>query len=201
MKDYEQFYSNGGFGYTKNIPRHKNWLFHNVFTEIYSKDTTLLDAGCGDGFWSFLLASRFNVTGADVSEAGIRSANKKKARQQIKNINFICCDALETEKKYDIIFCRAPSFLNMPSGDDRFVKNIQKMASLSKKEVIYIQATYKPYERWSNSSAFFDSRADTDYVNSKWYYHDPRVLENVFNTVGNGSVRHVDNYIVGRIKK
>ena len=66
--------------------------------------------------------------------------------------------------------------------------------------LIYIQSTKKPYGRWSKSS-LFDERADSEYYNSRWYYHDPNELERLFNEFGDATVKDIDSYIVAEIRK
>ena len=200
LKDYEDFYRDGGFNYNQHTEKYKKWLFEKTSINSYNKDCTVLDVGCGDGFWSFLLASKFNVTGIDISKAGIDVANKKVTNLNIKNINFVCGNALEIEQKFDLIFCRGPSFLNLPPSDERFVENLKKMLSICNLGLIYIQSTKKPYGRWSKSS-LFDERADSEYYNSRWYYHDPDELEKLFGKFGDAKVRDIDSYIVAEIHK
>lgn len=198
MKNYDKFYEEGGFGYSEHL---EEWIFDNVFEGKYEKDASLLDAGCGDGFWSFLLSSRFNVTGIDTSHSGIKMALKKSRKYKTKNIDFICGDALEVRGCFDIIFCRAISCLNLPPQNLLFKENMQKLFSLCKKELIYIQYTQKPYGRWDESNLFDKDSDSKTYYNSKWYYHDPEELYKVFSQLGNAEVRDIDSYIVGKIKK
>jgi len=199
MKDYEEFYSNGGFGYNKESS-HK-WIFNKIFSNPPPESETLLDVACGDGFWSFILASRFKVTGIDVSQSGINIARQKAHTETSQSIKFTCGDALELDSSFDIVFCRGPSFLNLPPADPRFIGNITKMYSLCNKELIYIQYTQKPYGRWDKSNLFDKDSDSKTYYNSKWYYHDPEELYKVFSQLGNAEIRDIDSYIVGKIKK
>ena len=107
-------------------PIHKKLTYDNNLTEIYEylittlniQNKKILDAGCGVGFGSFLMASRGakKVTGISVSDLEIARANSVKAQNKVDNIEFRKAGFEETEKNsYDIIFCveslkHAPDF-------------------------------------------------------------------------------------------
>src|SRR5207245_10877372 len=72
---------------------------------------TLLDAGCGDGFWTSVFAGEGLVcSGFDISEGGIEVA-----RERYLGIEFLVADAEKPlpldGKRFDIVFCRALSHL------------------------------------------------------------------------------------------
>ncbi|MFS0823047.1 class I SAM-dependent methyltransferase [Bacillus sp. 1P02SD] len=57
------------------------------FTQFLQNDTLILDAGCGDGYGSFLLAERgYRVIGTDISAEMIEKANK---RSTSKGLSFV----------------------------------------------------------------------------------------------------------------
>tara|TARA_X000001388_G_scaffold20926_1_gene13846 strand:- start:3659 stop:4288 length:630 start_codon:yes stop_codon:yes gene_type:complete len=196
LRNYEKFYEEGGFHY--NAAAQKRWLFENTPLQHYPKESTLLDAACGDGFFSFLLADYFDVTGIDVSTMGIEAANKRKAAENVPNVKFILGDALTLKGQFDVVFCRAPSFLNFPSSDIQFQKNLKKMFALCTQELYFIMSTKPPYERWQPSD-IFTTESDTEWVNSRWYYHDPVVLQEVFDTLGTATVHKKGNYLVAHV--
>ncbi len=46
-------------------------------SELLNDHGTLLDAWCGDGFWSEFFSEYYETTGEDISKGGIYIANKK----------------------------------------------------------------------------------------------------------------------------
>ncbi|MEH7388004.1 class I SAM-dependent methyltransferase [Bacillus sp. JJ1521] len=60
------------------------------FSQFIQKDATILDAGCGDGYGSFLLAERgYQVVGVDISAEMVEKANK---RSETKRLSFTQAD-------------------------------------------------------------------------------------------------------------
>jgi SAM-dependent methyltransferase len=76
---YDDFYRSGGFGYDKDIDRWRPWVAEHYVREFgLGPGTQLLDVGCGDGFWSMLLAENgIAVAGFDPSEGGIEIARER----------------------------------------------------------------------------------------------------------------------------
>jgi SAM-dependent methyltransferase len=76
---YDAHYASGGFDYDKDREKYDSWLQRNYIEEFgLEPDWKLLDAGCGNGFWSQLFAeSGLRVTGIDISEGGIRAAQER----------------------------------------------------------------------------------------------------------------------------
>jgi SAM-dependent methyltransferase len=111
---YLEWYRRGGYGYD---PRESRlWLCDH--TSLPDFRGTCLDVGSGDGFWSVLLSEWYHVYGVDPSPGGIELANAIKKRLPSKIADRIDCfrgDALEVTERYDVVFCRAPSFFNYPA--------------------------------------------------------------------------------------
>ena len=85
------------------------------------KKSSILDAGCGQGFFSYLLDKcGMKVYGLDISESGIRAA---KNNYRSSNVEFIVGD-IQTipfiSKEFDCVFIRSCSFYNT---DDFSLKN------------------------------------------------------------------------------
>jgi len=90
MSSYNDFYKDGGGGYY-NLGEKLEQHYH-LKEFVYSTDinNTLLDLGCGDGFWSIVLTPYFKkVTGVDISSGGIEVAKKQSSVRNL-NIEFIC---------------------------------------------------------------------------------------------------------------
>lgn len=97
-------------------PIHKRMNFGNEFNDVYElllsqidiQNKTILDAGCGVGFGSFLLAKSGAqyVKGISISEKEIERANAIKNELQINNTNFeVTTFDHTTANQYDIIIC------------------------------------------------------------------------------------------------
>lgn len=83
----------------------------------------VLDVGCGKGFHIFELGKRFrnvgnvflashypksHFTGIDLTQSAIDGANQEKAKNNVKNVDFICQDAKhlnpEWKDTFDLVF-------------------------------------------------------------------------------------------------
>jgi len=137
---------------------------------------TVLDVGCGVGDWSLGLSFDFKVTGIDISSVAI-----EKARAKSNRIKFIVGDVFDLEGKFDIVFCRGPSFFNRPP-DGEYEKRLSRMLALTEKLYVYITATAEPYG---------DGEA--------WYKHDPKIIGEMFQRYGESKVRYADSYLIGEI--
>lgn len=75
-RDYEAFYSGGGWEYDSD--RERRFLADKIITPLgLAPGQTLLDFGCGMGLFSVLFHELgFEVTGVDISPAGIAHAKK-----------------------------------------------------------------------------------------------------------------------------
>lgn len=110
---YSSWYRAGGYGYEPKQSR--LWLINETSLPDYRG--TCLDIGSGDGFWSWLLSEWYHVTGIDPVAGGVELANAIKRRLPAtiqRRVDFIVGDALEVDDRYDVVFCRAPSFFNYP---------------------------------------------------------------------------------------
>ena len=102
------------------------------------EEQTLLDVGCGDGVWSIVLSEYFNVTGIDNSKVGIENAIHF-SKEHKQNINFICSDIQIIKEKYDVVFCRCPSFFGGYSPEHPiFKKFLPIVLNLCKKTFYFI---------------------------------------------------------------
>jgi ubiquinone/menaquinone biosynthesis C-methylase UbiE len=65
--------------------------YRSVLRRIPAAATRILDAGCGDGYLTYLIAkchSQAHIAGIDDEESGIRQANVMTARTWIRNLEF-----------------------------------------------------------------------------------------------------------------
>jgi len=110
---YSEWYKSGGYGYDPRQSR--TWLIKE--TSLADFRGRCLDIGSGDGFWSWLLSEWYYVVGIDPVAGGVELANAIKRRLPLtiqRRVDFVVGDALDVQDKYDVVFCRAPSFFNYP---------------------------------------------------------------------------------------
>mgnify|MGYP003660876540 FL=1 len=113
---WSQWYNSGGYNYTSDNALEEFTCLTYLWDKNKSKDLTCLDVGSGDGFWSFMLSYFYKVTGIEPVESAVYLSNqyKKEFKSPINDAEFIVGDALTHDKKYDVLFCRAPQFFNYP---------------------------------------------------------------------------------------
>jgi 2-polyprenyl-3-methyl-5-hydroxy-6-metoxy-1,4-benzoquinol methylase len=100
-------------------------IFYKIIKREISRKgrISLLDYGCGDGYWSQVF-SRFllcEVTGVDYNPLRL-----ERARSIIKNVKFIEADLRETNEqlgKFDIVFCN--QVIEHVKDDVSFLKDIR----------------------------------------------------------------------------
>ncbi|MDA7597468.1 class I SAM-dependent methyltransferase [bacterium] len=195
---YDRFYAEGGFNAAS-----LEWLEENTdlkeIADRCSEKLTLLDIGCGDGEWSEVLSEWFDVTGVDLSSDGIAQAKKReKPSLQFR------CDSFENlgeDDQFDIIFARAPSFLNHSTDTPILYEHMRTLTKHCKGRMYFIKYTREPFERWVPSRVFANFNTDADIApDSKWYYHDPALLQEKLNSeVAPTIVDSVEKYFVAKI--
>jgi SAM-dependent methyltransferase len=131
---YGQWYKSGGYSY--NPLDSRDWLINE--TSLADLRGTCLDIGSGDGFWSILLSEWYHVTGIDPVVAGVEVANAIKGKLDpiiSRRVDYVVGDALDYDVKHDVVFCRAPSFLNYPV-EPNFSKDMLDLDLANFREVI-----------------------------------------------------------------
>jgi SAM-dependent methyltransferase len=101
----------------ENFFRYPEWLYAPWISGLVAvsglkKGQTVLDVGCGQGFFSYLLSTHgLRVHGIDISEAGIRQAERLYGRPQV---SFSVADVQTTtfSEPFDCIFVRSCSLYN-----------------------------------------------------------------------------------------
>lgn len=125
----------GGYAYGKNHVKHLSEyssgdpekIFKEKLLSLADKSKVVLDAGCGDGKFTFQIAKYFlSITGIDLSKELLEIARQKQNILKVKNVTFKLQDANKTsfsDKSFDIIFSRRgptpfPEFYRLlkPSG-------------------------------------------------------------------------------------
>jgi SAM-dependent methyltransferase len=163
---YSSWYRAGGYGYDPKSSR--LWLINE--TSVSDFRGTCLDIGSGDGFWTWLLAEWFQVTGIDPVAGGVDLANairRRLPRTIQRRTRFIVGDALEVADTYDVIFCRAPSFFNYPI----FKPFSPTMLDGDRKRLCEVWAESNPPEVVAKKLAAYP-KFTVDPGRAKWDYAD-----------------------------
>lgn len=185
-KDYNEFYKDHADQnkFVYKFDWCKSWI--KQYIDIPEKKINLLDVGCGDGVWSIVLSDYYNVTAIDNSEQGIINA-KNWANKYNKNINFICGDIKDIKEKYDVVFCRCPSFFGGYGPEHPvFKKFLPIVMNLCKKTLYFIVYSRPPFSTYANEK-------------KTSYYHDPNILKNLFESYGKVDLKYERNYIILKI--
>lgn len=175
---YDETYSKGGFGYNDAFAKQH---LATLNLDVEGKEMTLLDVCCGDGFWSEYLEKWYHVTGIDYNKVGVDIA-----RGRCPNSKFIRDDIFKHkfDMKYDVLFCRGVSDLDVDAKGEKFKKTLDHLLNLCSERLVYIQSTNLPYNEY----------------NGYTYNIHPDEVDEVFKSYGFGSsASMVQGYLVGNI--
>ncbi len=182
--EYDRHYIAGGFGYSSE--EQKKWLEENtpLFTSRFSdKRRTLLDVGCGDGFWSLLLRDQFDVTAEDTSLGGVLMGSFKDVEEKV---SWICADSRHMTERHDIIFARSPSFFNRPLDDAEFLEAFDIIWERAKETLFWAMYSTAPF---------------CSYRGTSLYHHDPIKLEEFLGQYGEVSLAYKNGYIWAELRR
>jgi SAM-dependent methyltransferase len=107
VEHYDEQYARGGFGYDE---RRAHWLAwsreHYVDEFRLAAGETLLDVGCGDGFWTGIFATLgLRPTGIDISPGGIAIARKRHP-ELVFDVADVDRPLSFPAESFDVVFCR-----------------------------------------------------------------------------------------------
>lgn len=142
--DFGNRYLKGGFGYHPEQMR--EWLALNTPFLTDGFGHTLLDVGCGDGFWSRLLRDfGWKVTGIDPCKEGIVMALIHAKTDQGEPIEYVPEDVFEGERgTFCTVFIRTFPFFNYPIDDD-YRKRLAHVWAMAETQLVLIAYTKEPY--------------------------------------------------------
>jgi SAM-dependent methyltransferase len=175
LTNYDKFYLSGGFGY--DVKWGRDFLLRR--TQLAKGSGTLLDVGCGDGFWSHLLSEWYDVTAEDPSLGGVMMG----AARGNEKVTFYHRGHTDSSTVCDVIFCRAMSQLSREI-DDVFRDTLECLLSRTRRQFIYIAYTELP----------FNLRHPTSQ-----YLHNPEDIQRCFSLYGTAETSFEDNYFVSTI--
>lgn len=101
-----------------NYFEYREWMYRRYLTAVVawaglSSNSTLLDAGCGQGFFTHLFADMgFRATGVDISTEGIAAARRLYGESDKLSYFVDDVTTLELRDKYDCVFTRSCSLHN-----------------------------------------------------------------------------------------
>ena len=113
----------------------------SAFNKIQTSPQSILDVGCGGGFFTKVLATKYplaKVTGVDYSAEAIQYAQKKldESPQKLSNLNFQVPKTIELNSppnSYDIVTC---TLVCHHMSDDEIVDFLKRAKSVAKKYII-----------------------------------------------------------------
>lgn len=114
-------------------------------------EIAILDAGCGNGDYSFYLAERYRysqIDACDINETILSENRLIQEKLRLSNINFFKKDLirLDIKEKYDFVFCIGVIIYMNPQENDLIFRNLYN--SLKKSGVMYL---YLAHRDWENS--------------------------------------------------
>jgi 2-polyprenyl-3-methyl-5-hydroxy-6-metoxy-1,4-benzoquinol methylase len=186
---YDKRYAEGGFGYAKNHEKWVKWTDrHYIKAFRLQPGETLLDVGCGDGFWTSLFAAQgFDCTGMDLSATGIETAKRLYGDSE-----FFIGDAekplFNPPRQFDIVFCRTISHLCMkPLMNSRTLATMANMSQCVAPGGIFL-LSYNTLRNHENAHACADHKA-SDLMTLVEPFLDPFRFELVGNYIQIGAQR------------
>jgi SAM-dependent methyltransferase len=175
----------------KNYFKRQEWLFKPYISSLVSylklnKGASLIDVGCGQGFFSYLFQTcGMKVYGVDISETAIHIAKKEYGSSDIE---FIVGDAqsIPVADKFDCVFVRSCSLYNsedFPNIQDTtdYLLNYVKDGGIfiftyftrlysSDKGGSWYHHSYndvkRHFSKYRNTKIFFISKLDTILLNN-----------------------------------
>lgn len=179
-KGYDDFYADGGFKYKEDWGN--KFISEIKIPEIPNiENLTLLDFGCGDGFWSKILYKYCkNITGIDISKKGIEIA-----QQKLPACRFLVLSGLEYQGKHEIVFCRAASTLNHAITSETFTSNLKHTIGLASQYFYYIEYSRKDLYNT------YDGR---------WHHKNPADVKKILTQYGNVTDLSTPDYMVFQVK-
>ena len=168
-----------------NYFQYRRWLYWPFVAALIKRigaqpGDTLLDAGCGQGFFSSLFARRgVNVLGVDISAAGIMAARRA---YHSSRLTFEVGNVLELSSKssFDYVFTRSCSLYNCREFEtnhaitDRLLSYVRPGGTLifdyytrlrgteTSENWIYhsLKSTQKHFSRYPGATVYFSIRLD-----------------------------------------
>lgn len=144
----------------------------SIAKKIIDKDSTVIDAGCGTGRFSFSVEDKVNkVDGVDLSERNIKVAMNKLTKNNSPKINFYHSDIYRFFENGDKHYDYAVMSYVIHEVDEHLRDDILKALSENADKLIlidYLHPRPKHYWSWLNEAVEFAAGKE-HYTNFKSY--------------------------------
>lgn len=176
---------------TSNYFGYRRWMYRPYIASLLAvagveRGSTVLDVGCGQGFFSYLLRTcGMNVVGIDLSEAGVQSAKRAYGE---RGMSFLVGDAmnLPLAPRFDCIFVRSLSLYNI----DDFSSNST------------ITDTLLARTRENGCLVFlYNTKLGSSAARGSWRYHSLDEAREHFSRCGSSRlffISKIDTVVLGR---
>jgi hypothetical protein len=178
LTEYDRHYLSGGFKYDPKWGR--GFLIR--CTSLPEGAGTLLDAGCGDGFWSEILSEWYTVRAEDRVLGGVVAG----ALKENSTVDYYYGDSAVFSTTHDVVFARGISYL-VRAPDDIFMTCLEGLISRALRRFVFITYTEQPYGPLCGPGGDLT------------YNHDPKIIEGIFSQYGKVAVVLKENYIIATI--
>lgn len=173
-----------------NFFQYREWIYRRYIAALVAycglePGSTVLDVGCGQGFFSYLLwRSGMRVHGVDISEVGVRFARENYAREGI-TFEVADIESAQFQSPFDCVFVRSCSLYNTP--------DFSESSWATGKLVTHL----KP----GGTFLFLYNSNFSGSKNEKWHYHSIGDLEGLFRNHPGGQCffsSRVDAWLLGK---
>jgi len=144
-------------------PKHQLMDYHKFFVDNITKDSIVLDIGCGIGAVAFDVAKKASkVVGIDLNKKNLETANKKFSA---RNIEYILADATTYNFKEKFDYIILSNVLEHIDKRIEFLKKIKKLAPTILIRVPMINRDWlTPYKKERGLPYFSDNTHFTEYT-------------------------------------
>jgi SAM-dependent methyltransferase len=134
---YNRYYIN------PNYFAYREWLYRPYMKALVraarlQPGSRVLDAGCGQGFFTWLFADLgFDAVGADISTEGIRAASRKYGASGARFVVADICQLDRENSQFDCVFTRSCSLYNC-TGFSEMTEVTDRLLKLVKPQGVFI---------------------------------------------------------------
>lgn len=171
----------------KNDPLYVEHISRYIFSENYVSDKVILDAGCGCGYGSNLLAKTAKkVTGIDISDGALSYCKEVYKNENLEFKKMDCCEMSFEKNSFDLI--TSFEFIEHVTEQSKFINEIIRVL---KNDGIFIVST--PNKDYFNS---FADREDNPFHSKELSFNEfEMLLKGQFKKVVIYGQKISDNYI------
>ncbi|MFA4960143.1 MAG: class I SAM-dependent methyltransferase [Candidatus Pacearchaeota archaeon] len=185
-ENYESNYSSNYWKFYQDI------TYGNLKKYLPKKNSLILDAGGGTGFWSRKLAKQnYRLICTDISQkmldTGVKIAKKEKTSEKIKFLNSDITNMKEfTDNFFDLAIAEGDP-VGYCENADKAIKELSRVTKKGKYVIISIDSYFSRLNRMVAKQDFkqlglLESKHKTSFSDGSYYEHDftIRELKNLF---------------------